>query len=452
MFRIFVQRNPLAVTGWCLARRTFLSDAYQCRDAWNARLATPILEKVNLDTLYYDLEQRFQQKSKISAIDIDIYANKLLDEAHIDEIADLLYKFRLTEETSSTLDSTHHALVRNYLDHKCYGQLVDVLNNRIGYGVFLDDYSANLALDQLIKAKEFRYAARIATLLALQEDFTNPITKALSLYGCYRYARAPDAEHFEDLAPVEQEVGTVEAPKKKKKDEIKVRVKFLRNEFFDDHFDLKDSQLLLGKTFAELGRSYGGASNAVGLNCELLGHTLYKKYEQGLVYAKANAGKEVNEEVLAMIRAVLEKEQNKDDEKYAAYCDAIDKSSFTINKESFEKQLLGLVQKSVAENESLQIEAQRKTYSDWCTLRQQRLDEELNRLQRAKRLKEIEQLTVDMEKEEQKLWFFENEDKIDLQIDSKRVFYPKRWFGKKKKPRTVDVDYVPPEVRQRNQA
>ncbi|KFB49760.1 AGAP011803-PA-like protein [Anopheles sinensis] len=453
MLRTLVRRNPFSVgNGWCTVRRTFLSDAYQCREAWNARLATPILEKVNLDTLYYDLEQRFQQKSKISAIDIDIYANKLLDDAHIDEIADLLYKFRLTEDTSNTLPSTHHALVRNYLDHKCYGQLIDVLNNRIGYGIFLDDYSANLTLDQLIKAKEFRYAARIATLLALQEDFTNPITRALALYSCYRYAKTPDAEHFDDLAPVESEVGEADAPKKKKKDEIKVRVKFLRNEFFDDHFDLKDSQLLLGKAFVELGRSYGGVGSVVGLSCELLGLTLYKKYDQCLNYVQENTNKEINEEVLGMIRAALEKESNKDDEKYARYCEALDKASFKQNKESFEKLLIDLVQKSVSENEKLQIETQSKTYSDWCTQRQQRLDEELSRLQRAKRLKEIEQMTVEMEKEEQKLWFFENEDKIDLQIDSKRVFYPKRWFGKKKKPRTVDIDYVPPEVRQRNQS
>lgn len=49
--------------------------------------------------------------------------------------------------------------------------------------------------------------------------------------------------------------------------------------------------------------------------------------------------------------------------------------------------------------------------------------------------------------EEKKLWFFENEDKIDLEIESKTVRYPKRWFGKKKKPRVVDADYVPPEIR-----
>lgn len=88
-------------------------------------------------------------------------------------------------------------------------------------------------------------------------------------------------------------------------------------------------------------------------------------------------------------------------------------------------------------------------YSDWCDVRQQRLDEELARLQRAKRIQDMEQMAREMDQEEQKLWFFENEDKIDLQIDSKKVFYPKRWFGKKKKPRVVDEGYIPPEVRQR---
>uniref|UniRef100_A0A182N3H0 28S ribosomal protein S27, mitochondrial n=1 Tax=Anopheles dirus TaxID=7168 RepID=A0A182N3H0_9DIPT len=449
MWKIFTHQNQrLVASGLSLARRTFLSEAYQCREAWNARLTTPLLEQINLDTLYYDLEQRFQQKNPISAIDIDIYANKLTDDTHVEEIADLLYKFRLTEQTSSTLDSTHHALVRNYLDHRCYGQLIEVLNNRIGYGMFLDDYSANLTLDQLLKAKEFRYAARIASLIALQEDFSNPITRALALYGCYRYAKAPDAEHFDDLAPVEPSPVEAEGQKKKKKEEIKVRVKFLRNEFFDDHFDLTDSQLLLGKTFVELGRAYGGVNSAIGMNCELLGLALYKKYDQALLHVQQNTAKEVNEEALQMVLAVLEKEPNKQDEKYVAFSEAL--STVKVSKDSFEKLILEQVHKSVAENEKKQTEAQTKLYADWCTQRQQCLDEEINRLERTRRLKEMEQLTVEMEKEEEKLWFFENEDKIDLQIDGKRVFHPKRWFGKKKNPRTVDVDYVPPEVRQRN--
>lgn len=36
---------------------------------------------------------------------------------------------------------------------------------------------------------------------------------------------------------------------------------------------------------------------------------------------------------------------------------------------------------------------------------------------------------------------------MDLEIESKKVYYPKRWFGKKKKPRVIDEGYIPPEIR-----
>lgn len=82
-------------------------------------------------------------------------------------------------------------------------------------------------------------------------------------------------------------------------------------------------------------------------------------------------------------------------------------------------------------------------------MREQKLKEELERLNRNKRLEEIKRMTESMAAEEQKLWFFENEDKLDLEIDSKRIFYHKRWFGKKKKPKTVHEGYVPPEVQKK---
>lgn len=80
-------------------------------------------------------------------------------------------------------------------------------------------------------------------------------------------------------------------------------------------------------------------------------------------------------------------------------------------------------------------------------LREARLKEELERMNRVRRLRDIENMSKEMELEEQKLWFFDKVDKIELQIDSKKVYYPKRWFGKLKKPRHEDVDYVPPEIR-----
>uniref|UniRef100_A0A1Q3F805 Putative mitochondrial 28s ribosomal protein s27 n=1 Tax=Culex tarsalis TaxID=7177 RepID=A0A1Q3F805_CULTA len=429
------------------SRRTFLSDAFPCRDSWQSRLTTPILAKVNHEALYYELEQKFQQKAKVSAIDIDIYANKLVDDTHIDEVADLMYKFRLTEETSRGLPSTQHAIARTYIEHSHYAELIEMLDNRIGYGVFLDDFTANLALDRLVTTNEFKWGARIATLLALQEDFTNPITRALSTYACYRYVKGGEIDHFDDLAPPPPpEEGEV---KKKKKDEIKVRVKFLRNPYFDDHFDLRDSKQLLGKTFFILGLNSEHA--VVANSCKLLGLVLNGKYDSAVELIEAAKGGEVSGEIVELAKGYLDKVENQDDESYRKLVDAMQSagSVLKVSSDSFEKVLLDAINKSVAEHEKPQIEAQKKIYTEWCELRQQRLDEEMTRLQRARRIQELERVSREMEQEEQKLWFFENEDKIELEIDSKKVFYPKRWFGKKKKPRVIDEGYVPPEVRQR---
>ncbi|XP_001660024.2 uncharacterized protein LOC5571928 [Aedes aegypti] len=440
-----VLRTGYGFRPFLTTHRNFLSEAYLCREAWQSRLATPVLSKVNHEALYYELEQKFQQKNKVSAIDIDIYANKLEDDSHIDEVADLIYKFRLTEEASNVLQSTQHAIARNYIEHSHYGQLIEMLDNRIGYGVFLDDFTANLALDRLVTTNEFKWAARIATLLGLQEDFGNPITRALATYGSYRYVKGGEIDHFDDLIPPPP-LDPAEV-KKKKKDEVKVRVKFLRNEFFDDHFDLRDSKLLLGKTFYTLGLIHG--AGVVGDSCRLLGLVLHEKWAKAAELLEK--GSEMNADVLKLARTFLENVENKEGEEYGKLVEALGKfeSSAKLNNESFEKLLLAEVNKSVAENEQRQITEQAKIYNEWCDVRQQRLDEELARLQRAKRIQDMEQMAREMEQEEQKLWFFENEDKIDLQIDSKKVFYPKRWFGKKKKPRVVDEGYIPPEVRQR---
>jgi hypothetical protein len=45
------------------------------------------------------------------------------------------------------------------------------------------------------------------------------------------------------------------------------------------------------------------------------------------------------------------------------------------------------------------------------------------------------------------LWFFENEEQLELEIEKKNQgYYPQRWFGKKKKAKKQDENYVPPEI------
>ena len=96
-------------------QRDFLSEAYQCQEAWDKRLESPLLKKVKPVDFFLELDQRLQSQNRISAVDIDILANCINDSSHNNELADILHKLRNTRETTFTLESTHHAVVRYYL-------------------------------------------------------------------------------------------------------------------------------------------------------------------------------------------------------------------------------------------------------------------------------------------------------------------------------------------------
>lgn len=293
--------------------RTFLSDAYRCTEAWQSRLNTPILKQIKLDTFIHEIDRKFLVQGKVCAIDIDILVNKLDTTEHLETVADLVHRLRLTEETTNALDSTSHAVVRSYLDQgpELLTELIRILDDRLSYGVFLDSFTTNLLLDTLLKAHNYRLAAKVASFLMLQEDFGNDISRALSLYACYKYAQAP--EPFEEPVKPVEEVPKVEEQgakpaakgKKKKPEEIRVRVDFVRNEYFDDHFDITNSEHLAGKSLLMIGRQTAGA---IGHSAQLIGLCLYQKYEDGWKLAEAlTKSNDVHKDAVDLVKAHLAK-------------------------------------------------------------------------------------------------------------------------------------------------
>lgn len=420
--------------------RTFLTDQFKCPNEWNSRLQPAFMQNLNLENLYYEIKQSSSSQKngnkKLNAIDIDIFVNKATaaDESRVDEINDLIHSLRQTEETTNTLDSTHHAVVRNYVDMGHITDLMGILDNRLAYGIFLDDYSASYLLDYLIKKQDFHSAARTATFIMLQEDFENELPRSLALYGCYKYLN-----RREPFYPVEQKEESNEKPQ-----EVKVRVKYLRNEFFDEHFDIKNHNHLVGKTFIAIGKEL---DKPLSTNVKLLGYVLYEKYEKAIEELKTTEKifyKQILEHCLKILENI--ESENSSLESLKVVLQERVTNNNQLQSESFDTILEDYCKEVAAKQESGVLEKQKKLYKQWNEVREQKLSEELNRLQRAERLKKIESMTEEMKKKEQHLWFFENEAQIDLQIDSKKVTYPKRWFGKKKIPRVIDADYVPPEI------
>ncbi|KAL5287981.1 MRPS27 family protein [Megaselia abdita] len=412
------------------AIRTFLSENYNCTNEWNSRLSPSFMESIKMERFYYDI----QQAGKNRAIDVDMYMNKVTPNAeiHVDEITDLLQKTRLTEEASNVLESTGHAVIRNLIDTDHIAELLHILENRMTYGVFLDNYIASYVLNSLVLKEDFHTAARVAGLLMLEEDFSDPLVRAFSLHSAFKYLEK--CEPFHEPPP--------EAPPVKGKvQEVKVRVKFLRNEFFDDHFDLTDNKHIVGKTFVLLSKFL---DPVLSVNSKILGYTLHQKNEKALELLKSTKSDVFYKDVIDY--CVKFSEEGSD---LRAQFESL-KNSRT---EKFEEVTKSLIQKAVQENEGKTIEEQKKVYQSWNVLREEKYKEALDVVDKKKRVDEIEKLQKEMHLEEQKLWFFENEDKIDLEIDAKKVTYPKRWFGKLKKPRVVDEGYIPPEiVKQRRRA
>lgn len=249
-------------------RRTFLTNDYKCTEAWSSQTSTSTLTRNNLNDFYNVLDQNYLSKGVISALDVDIFANALNEPVYLEELKDLLHKLRLSAQTGSTLESTNHATVKKFIEFDQIEELVHMLQNPLDFGLFLDDFTANILLDKLIVSEKYELAAIVASTIMLQEDFSNDITCALCQYASYKYITAPRARP-EPVAPTP-------SGKPKKIEEIKIRVKFLRNPYFDDHFDIKDTLLLSGKTLAWISeRSNDNLNN----NLQILGWLIYKKYD-----------------------------------------------------------------------------------------------------------------------------------------------------------------------------
>ncbi|KAJ0179294.1 hypothetical protein K1T71_005006 [Dendrolimus kikuchii] len=413
-------------------RRTFLTKDYKCSDAWKNINASPIINNINLDDFYNQLDQNYSSKGAISAIDMDIFANSIKDATHLEELKDLLHKLTLSAETGNMLESTHHATIRNFISFGYIEELLNILKNPLDYGVFLDEYVANILLDELLNQKKIMLAAEVASLVMLQEEYTNEITCNLSKYACFKYVmeyKPPEPSLPED--------------KTKKVDEKKIRIKFLRNPYFDDHFDIKDTYTLSGKTLAWMSEQINDNLNN---NLQLIGWLVYKKYEK-LVRLCEIMANTPSFKLYAEVINIFNKEKEKTETETQ---DTLDKCVSLLLKskvaeESLEEALNVAIENAINRRHKKDISTQQELFQSWVKIRQEKLEEQIERLDRAKRAQLLEEKQKEMKDEEQKLWFFENEEKIDLQIEEKEKLIDKT-VTTKKTSKDTDDNYVPPEI------
>ena len=175
-------------------------------------------------------------------------------------------------------------------------------------------------------------------------------------------------------------------------------------------------------------------------NALILGYTLSENYVE-LEKIINTSPIEINEDIAEICKELLSR---------------ANKSEFVIKvekmstKQSFMKSIDGLLENSTIGEASNLAEKQMELLPIWQEIRQKTKSDVEKEISIKERIENIERTKSEISSKKELLWFFNYEDKIDLEIYNKRVYYPKRWFGKKKKPRVVDEHYVPPQIRRIN--
>ncbi|KAK9710734.1 Mitochondrial 28S ribosomal protein S27 [Popillia japonica] len=470
-----VLRTPAVTVCTTLTRRTFLSQAYYCNEVWEHRLRSPIISKVNVNELYQDIDLRYHRSGQISPVDVDIFVNAAKKDSSIEDIIDLVHRLRLSglacstlDSTShavirllmqhkkfhrlrlsglacSTLDSTSHAVIRLLMQHKKYEDLLKLLNDPLNYGIFLDYYSLNLLMDTFYKNEDFVSGARVASHLMLQEEQDNPLTVAMALLHCFKYLNDPK-DWPKELQQEEPE------------DEIKIRVKYLRNPYFDEHFDLSDPKQIVGKTLWFLTK---GKDDILHISLCILGLELFGKTKEAEEILKKciSNNKKLYMDVLQLLPDdnIIRNTATNLLESANVYMDVLqllpddniirNTATNLLESANVEQLLVDNVnnmERNIAEKD---VSEQCEKYLKWEETRKLALEEQHKKLLVQKKLANIEDIQKQLKDRETKLWFFEKEESINLGIQGKKVYYPKQYFGRKKKPKKIDEKYIPPEIK-----
>lgn len=326
--------------------RSFLTDAYKCDDVWQERLACSLLKKVNHELLYHKLSSLLDSdKKQMSAVDLDVFANSLTDNTYLEELDDLTHRFRLSAQTGTLLPSTHHAVIRLYLATDNTNDLIRILRDRLNYGIFPDYYLCNLLMDTFLKNNDYRNAAVIASNQMLQEELDNDITRTLGLYSCLKYIANPS--EWEEKKP-DTEEKTEE--NEEEEEETRVRVDFLRNPYFDDHFDLTDGDHLVGKTMLAIGKN---DNTTLGNSFKAIGLAYYNRWNELSNYLEKLDGAVFTETVDFAI-ASIEKRTPENTEKLK---DAFAK--LKVDNKSLTEETNNAVNEAVNKNEEKEIQLQK---------------------------------------------------------------------------------------------
>lgn len=441
-------------------QRHLLSDAYLCQEAWKKRLNAPEL-KVPCNEFLTKLFDKYEKDKMISVVDISILVNKIseLDENDLEMVESLLYKFRHCRGAHDITDSLAYSLVRCYIEINKAERLIPILKNKVNYGIFPNYQTANILMDHFIKAKKYNNAAEVAYEMMLQEDFSHRATALLSLYSCIK--------HFMHM-PLPDTVEEAAAPPDEDEEENWIKLSYINKPYYDDHFDITEPNLLLGKTLVALGKVFK-ENTILSNSLQVVGWALYEKFDKGLIFLESCLNEPIQpsiyEEVILKFEECLKEASiqdpskiqkelgllTKDDireelkvtaEEKEAYLERFkvifqefkSEAKLLKGEANLKREVDDLTLKELPDLEKPDIEKQIHDFLQWESNREHLLKAQIEMYQRLTKRKEIEEKLLQLQEKEEILTFFESKHKLMLAADlgrrriekeEKRAYKPK---------------------------
>lgn len=220
----------------------------------------------------------------------------------------------------------------------------------------------------------------------------------------------------------------------------KVRVKFIRN-YHEDPSE-KTEEKKLGRAMVKIG-SGEGSLKELKQNIALLGYVIAGQLAEASSFLEKNKQSFHKDTLTAAQSASEGSKLEGAEELVKSLQDALEKTPKT---NAIAEQLENSVKSSAQKYEPKLLADYGDSYQKWAVEFEKAVSKKTEERSLDLRRENISKTLSELELKRQNLWYFENKDEIDIQIYKKKVYYPKRWFGKKKKPKAVDTFYVPPNI------
>lgn len=355
-------------------------------------------------------------------------------DSQVEEAEHVLYNLRQTRRTINTLESTHHAVCRFFLHVDAANRLLQMIQQPVRFGVFPDSYCFNMLIDRFLADGLVSEAAHTAALYMLQEEFSNTLTNLLAVHAILQFLQL---EERPEWYPKVEEVAIEDVDE----DDIEhIRIPFLRNPFFDDHFDLTDTSSLCGKTLFLIGLRLKGQ---LGANLQLAGLPLYQKWDKAekLLEDLVQAGDLVLcSDLHSFVSKIVDNMDAESQNKPVATAFLKSLESVSAN----EKSITSLVSEKLSTAPQLEREDEEKMtklFENWIKDREIAVKRQMDDLVREQRIKEIMAKRKELHDQERHLFFFENLNKHELELEE-----AEKKLAELQAMSQVEEEYVPPKV------